>query len=131
MSSTKRHDHSGSTFDSFLEEEGVLAESEAVAIKRLIAWQIEQAMANKKISKNAMAKRLCTSRTQIDRLLDPSHVGISIETVARAAKVVGKRVTFQIVDEKVVRRAAPKKESSMAARGRSIKPAKAGHKSIA
>ncbi len=130
MSSTKRFDHSGSTFDNFLEEEGVLAQSEAVALKRLIAWQIELAMADKKITKNAMAKRLSTSRTQIDRLLDPSHVGVSIETVARAAKVVGKRVTFQVVDEEIVRRAATKR-SSVASRGKSIKSAKGEHKHIA
>jgi antitoxin HicB len=52
----------------------------------VIAWQIEQAMAVKRITKNVMAKRLSTSRTQIDRLLDPSHVGVSIETIARAAR---------------------------------------------
>jgi antitoxin HicB len=84
--SAKRFDHSGSAFDSSLEEEGVLAETEAVALKKVIAWQIEQAMAAKRITKNVMAKRLSTSRTQIDRLLDPSHVGVSIETIARAAR---------------------------------------------
>jgi len=133
MSSTKRFDHSGSTFDSFLEEEEILAASEAVALKRLIAWQIEQAMAEKKITKNAMAKRLSTSRTQIDRLLDPAHVGVSIETVARAAKVVGKRVTFQVVDEAVIQRRATKaaKGCSAMARGKSIKPAKVENERIA
>ena len=127
MSSTKKFDHSGSAFESFLEEEGVLAETEAVALKRVIAWQIEQAMAAKKITKNIMAKRLSTSRTQIDRLLDPSHVGVSIETIARAAKAVGKRVSFQILD-------AEKKETkggARPARRKAVGPVKVQRKDIA
>jgi hypothetical protein len=124
MSSTRKFDHRGSSFDSFLEAEGILAETEAVALKRLVAWQIEQAMAAKRITKNAMAKRLSTSRTQIDRLLDPSHVGVSLETIARAAKAVGKRVTFQIVDEKAYRRSRPAKNALPLARGKSAKPAR-------
>ena len=127
MSSTKKFDHSGSAFDSFLEEEGVLAETEAVALKRVIAWHIEQAMAAKKITKNVMAKRLSTSRTQIDRLLDPSHVGVSIETIARAAKAVGKRVTFQIVDTET----KEIKSGAKPTRGKSIKPVKVQRKDIA
>ena len=127
MSSTKRFDHSGSAFDSFLEEEGVLAEAEAVALKRVIAWQIEQAMAAKRITKNVMAKRLSTSRTQIDRLLDPSHVGVSIETIARAAKAVGKRVTFQILDAEV----KETKSGVKLTRGKSVRPAKIQRKDVA
>ena len=127
MSSTKRFDHSGSAFDSFLEEEGVLAETEAVALKRVIAWQIEQAMAAKRITKNVMAKRLSTSRTQIDRLLDPSHVGVSIETIARAAKAVGKRVTFQILDAEI----KETKSGAKLTRGKSVRPAKIQRKDVA
>jgi antitoxin HicB len=130
MKKAKRFDHSGSSFDSFLEEEGLLAESEAVALKRVISWQIEQAMNEKKISKSAMAKRLSTSRMQIDRLLDPSHVGVSIQTIARAAKVVGKRVMFQVVDESDAKRKTAKGGSTLV-RGKSAKPAKAEHKRIA
>ena len=106
MSKSKNFNHSGSTFASFLEEEGILAEAEAVALKRVIAWQIERAMAARGITKNTMAKRLSTSRSQIDRLLDPAHVGVSIETIARAAKAVGKRVTFQVVDAGTTHRRA-------------------------
>ena len=133
MSINRRFDHSGSTFDSFLEEEGILAETEAVALKRVIAWQIERAMVEKKITKNALAKQLSTSRTQVDRLLDPAHVGVSIETVARAAKAVGKRVRFEIVDEvpaspKATR--TPKKNKAVV-RGESIKRSRASQKRIA
>lgn len=132
MSSTKRFDHSGSAFESFLEEDGVLAETEAVALKRVIAWQIEQAMAAKRISKNVMAKRLSTSRTEIDRLLDPSHVGVSIETIARAAKAVGKRVTFQILDAEIIHRRFKKARSgAKLTRGKSVRPAKVQRKDVA
>ncbi len=132
MSSTKRFDHSGSAFDSFLEEEGVLAETEAVALKRVIAWQIEQVMAAKRITKNVMAKRLFTSRTQIDRLLNPSHVGVSIETIARAAKAVGKRVIFQIVDAEIVHhRFKETKSGAKLTRGKSVRPAKTQRKNVA
>ena len=66
-------DHSGSTFDSFLEQEGIREEVEAVAIKRVLAWQLEQAMQEQQKTKQAMAKQLRTSRSQLDRLLGPSE----------------------------------------------------------
>jgi hypothetical protein len=65
--------HIGSSFDDFLEEEGLSAEIEAVALKRVIAWQIEQAMKEKNMSKAAMAKAMNTSRSQLDRLPDPEN----------------------------------------------------------
>jgi antitoxin HicB len=130
MKTSRTFNHSGSTFDSFLEEEGILAEAEAVALKRVIAWQIEQAMVAKGITKNTMAKRLSTSRTQIDRLLDPSHVGVSIETIAKAAKAVGKRLTFQVVDARSTRR-SKMVETHRAARGKTAKPARVQRKDIA
>ena len=69
----KKMDHSGSTFDSFLEEEGIREEVEAVAIKRVLAWQLEQAMQEQQKTKQAMAKQLHTSRSQLDRLLGSSE----------------------------------------------------------
>jgi antitoxin HicB len=90
-------DHSGSTFDSFLDEEHILEETEAIAVKRVLAWKIQQAMRQKNVSKYAMAKELGTSRSQVDRLLDPSHVGVTIGTITRAAMVLGKRVRVDIV----------------------------------
>ena len=101
MTNRNRDRHSGSTFDSFLEAEGLLAETEAAALKRVLAWQLKQAMTAKRITKNAMAKQLHTSRSQVDRLLDPQNVGVSLETIARAAEAVGKRITLQIHDAKV------------------------------
>jgi len=98
MSNGKSFDHTGSSFDGFLEEENILKETEAVAAKRVLAWQIEQAMKEKKISKYAMAKELHTSRSQVDRLLDPKHIGVTIGTITRAAIVVGKRARFEIVN---------------------------------
>ena len=91
-------DHSGSTLDSFLEEEGILEEVEAVAVKRVIAWQLAEAMKAGKISKKAMAERLGTSRSQLDRLLDPENSAVHLQTIARAARAVGKRLKLDMVD---------------------------------
>jgi hypothetical protein len=94
----RRFDHSGSTFDSFLQEEGLLQESEAVAMKRMIAWKLLEAMASARLTKKAMAERLRTSRAQVDRLLDPANVGVTLESVAQAAHALGKRISVQVVD---------------------------------
>ena len=93
-------DHSGSSFDSFLEEEGIREEVEAVAIKRVLAWQLSQEMQQQKKSKQAMARDLRTSRSQLDRLLDPRNVSISLDTMARAARVLGKSLVIRIGDRK-------------------------------
>ncbi len=98
MSRGKAIDYSGSSFDSFLEEEGLLEHAEAVAIKRVLAWQLEKAMQSGQVTKKNMAERLHTSRTQVDRLLNPTYVGVSLETVAKAARAVGKRIRVEIVD---------------------------------
>ena len=81
----KRTDRSGSPFDSFLEQEGIREEVEAVAIKRVLAWQLEQAMQEQQKTKQAMAKQLHTSRSQLDRLLDPRNVSVTLDTITRAA----------------------------------------------
>ncbi len=91
-------DHTGSSFDSFLEEEGIVDEVDAVAIKRVIAWQLSEAMRAGKISKKAMALRLGTSRSQLDRLLDPQNSAVHLETIAKAARAVGKRLRMEMVD---------------------------------
>lgn len=93
-----RFDHSGSTFDSFLEEEGILEEVDAVAIKRIIAWQLSQAMQAANVTKKAMAERIGTSRSQLDRLLDPKNSSVQLETIAKAARAVGKRLRIEMVD---------------------------------
>jgi antitoxin HicB len=99
----KKFEHSGSTFDSFLEEEGIREEVEAVAIKRVLAWQLEQAMQEQQKTKQAMAKQLHTSRSQLDRLLDPSNVSVTLDTITRAARALGKRVIIRVADVKAKR----------------------------
>lgn len=97
--------HSGSTFDSFLEQEGIREEVEAVAIKRVLAWQLEQAMRDQQKTKRAVAKQLHTSRSQVDRLLDPENVSVSLHTMTRAARAVGKRLIIRVADVRKARRA--------------------------
>ena len=89
--------HRGSTLDSFLEEEGVLAEFQAKAIKEVIAWQLAEAMREQGVSRSRLATLMRTSRTQIARLLDPNDGNVTIETLQRAAALVGRRVELQLV----------------------------------
>jgi antitoxin HicB len=96
----KRIDHSGSTFDSFLEAEGIREEVEAVAIKRVLAWEFEQAMQEQKKTKQLMAKQLRTSRSQLDRLLDPRNTSVTLDTMTRAARALGKRLTVRVTEKK-------------------------------
>ncbi|MGA2263197.1 MAG: hypothetical protein ABSH28_17410 [Acidobacteriota bacterium] len=100
----RRHDFSSSTFDQFLDKEGIRKEVEAVATKRVLAWQLEQAMKQQLKTKLAMARELHTSRSQLNRLLDPQNTAVSLETITRAAKVLGKRVMIRIEDVPITRR---------------------------
>ncbi len=88
--------HMGSSIDDFLKEEGIFEEAQAQAIKEVVAWQLAEAMKKKKISKNKMAMLLKTSRSQVDRLLDPKN-DITLGSLQRAAAVVGRRVTIELV----------------------------------
>jgi len=88
--------HAGSSFDDFLKEEGIFEEAQAQAIKEVVAWQLDEAMRKRKISKNKMAKMLRTSRNQIDRLLSPKS-DITLSSLQRAAAMVGRRVTIDLV----------------------------------
>lgn len=101
----KTTDHSGSSFDSFLEQEGIKEEVEAVALKRVLAWQLEQAMQKQQKTKQAMARQLHTSRSHLDRLLDPRNVSVTLETITRAARALGKRVIIRVADVKTAKRA--------------------------
>ena len=94
----KKTNHSVSTLDSLLQDDGILEEVEAVAIKRVIAWQLAEIMRAKKISKKTMAARMHTSRSQLDRLLDPENAAVHLATITRAAKVVGKKIRLELVD---------------------------------
>jgi predicted XRE-type DNA-binding protein len=86
-----------STLDGFLAEEGTLAEFEAVAIKEVIAWQIAEAMKIKHISQRQLAERMGTSRTQISRLLDPGNGNVTIATLQRAAREVGRSIRLELI----------------------------------
>lgn len=88
----------GSSLDDLLEEEGTLAEIELIASKRVIAWQVKQAMEERKLTKTALAKEMKTSRSSLERLLDPENSSVTLDTIERAAKVIGKRVRFELVD---------------------------------
>jgi antitoxin HicB len=100
----KRINHSGSTFDSSLEQKGIREEIEAVAIKQLLAWQFANAMRKQQKTKQGMAKEL---RSQLERLLDPHHVSVSLGTITRAARVLGKRIIVRVADSKAAKRARP------------------------
>lgn len=90
-------EHLGSDFDDFLEEEGLLAEAEAIAVKRVVAYQIAQLMKEMKLTKTAMARRMETSRASLDRLLDPTNESVTLQTLERAALVLGKRLRIEFV----------------------------------
>lgn len=88
--------HMGSSIDDFLKEEGIFEEAQAQAIKEVVAWQLAEAMKKKKISKSKMATLLKTSRSQVDRLLDPKN-DITLGSLQRAAAMVGRRVSIELV----------------------------------
>ena len=97
MSRKIKQQAKGSTFDDFLEEENILTEVEALATKRVIAYQIQQSMENKKITKTEMAKRMGTSRSSLNRLLDPLNTSVSLATIESAVVTLGKKLSIQIV----------------------------------
>ncbi|MEE1922561.1 Fis family transcriptional regulator [Pseudomonas sp. 148P] len=91
--------HIGSDFDDFLSAQGLEEEVSAAALKRVIAWQIEQAMKQQKVSKKALAERMNTSRTAVDRALDKSDPGMTLATLASAARALGQRVEVRLIPE--------------------------------
>lgn len=95
---TERNPHIGSSFDDFLAEEGTLAETTAIALKRVLAWEIRKAMKEEGISKTAMARRMKTSRAALDRLLTPDNASVTLQTMDRAATALGKRLRIDLVD---------------------------------
>ncbi len=87
----------GSSFGAFLKTEGRYEDTQALAIKRVLAWQIEEAMKAGDVSKTEMARRMNTSRSQLDRLLDPENDSVSLETLTRAAHAVGRSLKFELI----------------------------------
>ena len=88
--------HLGSSIDDFLKEKGIFEEAQTQAIKEVVAWQLAQAMKKKKISKSRMAELLKSSRSQVDRLLDPKN-DVTLSSLQRAAAIVGRRVIVELV----------------------------------
>lgn len=87
----------GSSFEDCLAEQGTLEETTAVAVKRVLAWQLEQAMEKKQLTKSQMAKAMKTSRSQLDRILDPDNERIRLDTLAAAARAVGRQLRIELI----------------------------------
>ena len=88
--------HRGSTLDDFLKEEGIFEEDQALAIKEVVVWQLTEAMRERSLSKSRLALLLGTSRSQVDRLLDPTR-DVTLSTLQRAAALVGRKVQIELV----------------------------------
>ena len=88
--------HIGSSLDDFLEEEEMLAEAEAVAVKRVIVFQLRELMREQNLTTTQMAKRMETNRSAMERLFDPNNVSISPLTLARAARALGKYIRIEV-----------------------------------
>lgn len=93
----KKNPHIGSSFESWLDEEGIRAEVTAAAIKAVISHQIAAEMKKKRITKKRMAELMKTSRAQVDRLLDPDNGSATIETLQRAARIVGRDLRMELI----------------------------------
>lgn len=89
--------HIGSDFDDFLAEEGILAEVEAAAIKRVIAFQFQQEMERSNLTKTELAAKMNTSRASVNRLLDPENVSVTLQTLEKAALAIGKKLRVEFV----------------------------------
>ena len=96
--STQPNPHIGSSFDAFLAEEGMLEVCEEQAIKELVAEQIVRAMQEQGLTRTAMAARMQTSRAALNRLLDPTNPSVTLQTLQKAAQVIGKRLRLALVD---------------------------------
>jgi len=92
----KKNKHIGSSFDEFLQEEGLLAEAEATAVKRVIAHQIQTEMAERNLSKSALARMMHTSRSSLNRLLDPDNASVTLLTLEGVALALGKKLKVQL-----------------------------------
>lgn len=92
----KRNPHTGSSFDAFLKEEGVYDEVQARALKRALSEQLAESMEAAQLGKAEMARKMATSRSQLERVLDPENVSVQLDTLIKAARAVGKVVEIKI-----------------------------------
>jgi antitoxin HicB len=90
--------HIGSSFDDFLDEENLLVEANEIAIKRVIAWQLQQEIEAKHMTKTDVAKAMGTSRAAVDRLLDPDNTSVTLNTLSKAARILGKKIEIDLVE---------------------------------
>lgn len=93
----KKNKHRGSEFQDFLKEEGILEEAEALALKRALSLQFAKALAQKSLSKTEMAARMNTSRAAVDRLLDASNSSVTLSTLEKAARALGRKLKVELV----------------------------------
>ncbi|MFP5208920.1 MAG: Fis family transcriptional regulator [Acidobacteriota bacterium] len=93
----KKNPHIGPSLDDFLHEEGMFEDATNYAIKRLLAWQVQEAMHDQGITKVEMARRMGTSRAHLNRLLDPNNDKVQLDTVQRAAAAIGRKVRLELV----------------------------------
>jgi len=94
---SKRNRHIGSSLDDFLKEEGILEETRAIAIKDAIAYQVQKAMEKENISKIEMARRMKTSRAALDRFLTPGNASVTLQTLTRAARAIGRDLRIELI----------------------------------
>lgn len=97
MSKKPKNSHRGTPVDDWLKKEGIFEEVTAQAIKEVIAWQLAEVMKTQAITKTEMARRMKTSRFQLDRVLDPENAGVSLDTLSRAAAAIGRKVRLELV----------------------------------
>lgn len=93
----KQNPHIGSSLEDFLKEEGILEEARAIAIKEAVAFQIQKTMEKEKISKVEMARRMKTSRAALDRFLAPGNASVTLQTLTRAARAIGRDLRIELV----------------------------------
>lgn len=93
----RKNSHIGGKFEDWMKEQGMYEEATSAAIKKVVAWQIQQAMEEQNLTRTEMARRMETSRVQLNRLLDPTNDGVTLATLSRAAAIVGRRLRLELV----------------------------------
>jgi len=95
--SNRKNPQIGPLFEDWLKEEGIHEDVTNASVKRVLAWQLKQAMKKQKLTKSEMARRMDTSRPQLDRLLDPHNEGVTLDTLTKAAAAIGRKVRLELV----------------------------------
>jgi hypothetical protein len=96
MTAAKKNPHLGTRFENFLAEDGILEAATLVATKRVLAWRIAELMKKQRVTKTVLAKRMKTSRAALDRLLDDTNTAVTLQTMGRAAAVLGQELTITL-----------------------------------